>query len=59
MDVFIVANLAYEKESCFWLMIFFQANLGQLVQFFTGHNNLMRYQFIFNNDVDSTCRLCQ
>jgi hypothetical protein len=35
-----------------------KANLGQLVQFFTGHNNLMRHQFIINNDVDSTCRLC-
>jgi hypothetical protein len=27
-----------------------KANLGQLVQFFTGHNNLMRHQFIINND---------
>jgi hypothetical protein len=35
-----------------------KAKLGQLVQFFTGHNNLMKHQFNINNDVDSTCRLC-
>jgi hypothetical protein len=36
-----------------------KANLGQLVQFFTGHNNPMKHQFNINNDVDSTCRLLQ
>jgi hypothetical protein len=35
-----------------------KAHLGPLVQLFTSHNNLMRHQFIINNGVDSTCRLC-
>jgi len=32
--------------------------LGLLIQFLTGHNNLMRHKAICDPDVDSTCRLC-
>ena len=36
-----------------------KAQLGKLVQFLTGHNNLMRHRYIKDQTIDPTCRLCK